>query len=139
MAASTRTSTPASDTALISLLFGPLADPPVTGKSRGGVAVGGMVVGRTAVGGTAVVRTDLWAGVAVGGTDVAVGGMDVAVGGTDVAVGVNPADTGATCPAMAPMTNRIKIPVKISLGATDSLLCFHDVLQLARFLPGLSI
>jgi hypothetical protein len=125
------TSTPASDTAMLSilLLFRPLADPPVTGKSTGGVAVG------AAVGGTDVaVRL----GLTVGGMDVAVavGGMDVAVAvGGVVGVSVKPADTGTTCQTMAPRTNRIKIPVTlldINFGTIDNLLSFHDVLQFSR-------
>jgi hypothetical protein len=88
------------------------------------VAVGAMAV---AVGAMAV---------AVGAMAVAVGAMAVAVGG-EVGVGVMPAHTGATCQNMAPMTNRIKIPVmllEISLGAIDNLSCFHGVLQLTQII-----
>ncbi len=137
------TTIPASTIAMASILLRPLAGPPVGGNNRGGVAVGGMDVavgGMDVAGGKAVGGVD----VAVGGVDVVVGGVDVTVGGMDVAVGegvgVKPADTGATCQTMAPMTNRIKTPitlVEISLDTMDNLLCFHGVLQLARFLPGL--
>ena len=138
MAASSRTSTPASNTAMISLLFGPLACSPLIGKSTGGVPIGvavgvpgGVPVGGMGVRGTLVGRM----GVSVGGIDVAVGGMGVSVGGIDVAVGgtvgwevgVKPAAAGATCQAMAPMTNRIKIPAtlfEINLGTTGNLRMF---------------
>jgi hypothetical protein len=124
MAASRRITTPVSDRAMISVVFRSLTCPPVAGNSGNGVAVGGMDV---SAGGTGV--SVFGTGVLVGGTDVSVGGTDVSVGVADVpvgvGVGVEPADAGATCQTMVPMTSRIKtptMPLEISLGTTDNLL-----------------
>jgi hypothetical protein len=123
---------------MISVVFRSLTCPPVAGNSGNGVAVGGMDVSAGGTGvsvfgtGVAVGGTDVpvgGTGVLVGGTDVSVGGTDVSVGGADVpvgvGVGVEPADAGATCQTMVPMTSRIKtptMPLEISLGTTDNLL-----------------